>query len=137
MAMSGTTAGDARLAPASLRSSAHCIAKASSAIVATERPTKMREIQVSCRHTRGTSIIGKTDRNAQPRTYAAESHSSRRRVVYAPAGIYSLRRPSIHAEAPHAATFATAATHSAAHQINGALETISSPPLVDAPFSVS
>ena len=66
--MSGTTARDARVAPASRSSSAHCTANASSATVATERPTAMYETQVSCRQKRGTSIIGSTDLKPHPST---------------------------------------------------------------------
>ncbi len=57
-----------RPAPASRMMSAHCAAKASSATVATERPTTMREIHVSCRQIRGTSTMGSTDLKPQPRT---------------------------------------------------------------------
>jgi hypothetical protein len=36
--------------------------------VAIVLPTAMREIQVSCRHSRGASIMGRIDLKAQPKT---------------------------------------------------------------------
>ena len=71
-------------APASRNSSAHCAAKHSSATVAIVRVTATREIHTSYRQMRGTSIIGSSDRKAQPNTYAAESHSISRRFASSP-----------------------------------------------------
>ena len=47
---------------------AHCAAKQISATVATERPTKTLDSQVSNRQIRCTSARGSNDRKAQPNT---------------------------------------------------------------------
>ena len=47
---------------------AHCAAKHSSATVATVRPTKTLESQVSNRQMRCTSARGRNERKAQPKT---------------------------------------------------------------------
>ena len=54
--------------PSWFRMIAHCAAKQTSATVATERPTRTLESQVSNRQIRCTSARGRTDRNAQPNT---------------------------------------------------------------------
>src|SRR5438552_91124 len=51
---------------------AHCAAKDSSAMVATDLPTSTLDNQVSNRPSRGMSYTGRTDRKAQPNTYTAD-----------------------------------------------------------------
>src|SRR5262245_21304577 len=48
--------------------SAHCHAKHSSAIVATDRPRKTEDNGESHRHIRSKSILGRIERNAHPAT---------------------------------------------------------------------
>src|SRR5580692_5067178 len=54
--------------PSSCNTMAHWMAKQSSAMVATERPTKMLDSQVSNKQMRCTSARGKIERKAQPNT---------------------------------------------------------------------
>ncbi len=54
--------------PVARSSNAHCAAKHSSAIVATDRPITTLDNQVLITVSRGTSKTGKDERNAQPKT---------------------------------------------------------------------
>ena len=87
MAISGTitrempSATGLRASIASTRSnSAHCAAKQSSAIIATDRPTATLDSHESTTQMRCTSARGNTDRKAQPNTNGADSKSCQRRV---------------------------------------------------------
>src|SRR5262245_60337812 len=60
---------EATVEPESLNNrSAHCHAKHSSAIVATDRPRRTEENGESHRHLRSKSILGRIERNAQAAT---------------------------------------------------------------------
>src|SRR5262249_53558384 len=63
------------MVPSWLRMMAHCAAKQTSAMVATERPTTTLESQVSYRQMRCTSARGTSDRNAQSNAAQAERGS--------------------------------------------------------------
>src|ERR1700730_1318445 len=54
--------------PSSCKTIAHCMAKQSSAAVATDRPARTLESQVSNRQMRCTSTRGRIERKAQPKT---------------------------------------------------------------------
>src|SRR6516165_6324466 len=63
------------IVPSWYRTIAHCAAKQISATVATDRPTVALDNQVSNKQIRWISARGRNDRNAQPKTYAAERKS--------------------------------------------------------------
>ncbi len=100
IAISGTitrerpSATGLRASIASTRSSrAHCAAKQSSAIVATDRPTATLDSHESTTQMRCTSARGNTERKAQPNTNGADSNSCLRRV--GSAGSRTARRSGI------------------------------------------
>src|SRR5215472_11724622 len=63
------------IVPSWYRTMAHCAAKQISATVATDRPTVTLDNQVSNKQIRWISARGRNDRNAQPKTYAADRKS--------------------------------------------------------------
>src|SRR5262245_11215008 len=63
------------IVPNRCRTIAHCAAKQTSAMVATDRPMVTLDSHVSNKQILCTSARGRNDLNAQPKTYAAEKRS--------------------------------------------------------------
>src|SRR5262245_30459243 len=63
------------IVPSRCKTMAHCAAKQTSAMVATDRPMVTLDSHVSNKQILCTSARGRNDLNAQPKTYAAEKRS--------------------------------------------------------------
>ena len=85
--------------------SAHCAMKASSAIVATERPIITQDHHPPKSAIRCTSARGRIDRKPQPTTNSADIHKSCRRWRATSSGRRGSSARNRHAVHPHAATF--------------------------------